>query len=92
MKEWLKIAAWLAFGVLCWALRTMGIAPHLSPGWLIAATFALGFAATASMDKARDAWSEHGWCFAAVENVVLGGLLSAFALACAIVAFFTPQP
>ena len=88
MKGWWTAAAWLAFSVACFVLMAAGIAPKPAPWWLAVAGVALLIYGTKVMGKGRDAWTDHGWCFAAVENVAMASILYLVGLALAFVPLF----
>jgi hypothetical protein len=92
VKGWWQVVAWLAFGAVCWAANAAGFSPKPTPGWLIIAAMALVIYGGSVMDKGRNLWTDHGWCFAAVENVVLAGVLYLIGLALMVAAFFAQAP
>jgi hypothetical protein len=88
MKASWTVAAWLAFAVACLVLVAAGISPKPAPWWLSVAGVALLIYGTKVMSKGREAWTDRGWCFAAVENVVMASILYLVGLALSFAAFF----
>jgi hypothetical protein len=74
VKTWLGFAAYGAVVLGGWALHATGHDPKLSTGWLLGVGFVLTTIGTYSVEKARDVWSETGWSFAAVENLMFAGI------------------